>query len=288
MEIQPLLSIGIPTYNRPDGLEKVLNYLVNQEYQNIEIIVSDNSSSNTRVKEILEHYAAQDHRIKYFIQSENIEIEPNFNFVYSKCLGDYFMWMSDDDAFSQNYIAECISFLETNNDFLLCSGISFYYNSNVSRQKENPITLDSKWPLIRLLFYFLRVNKNGLFYGVYRKSYKFNCPIKKHIGSDWCYIAKISLLGKIKTIDACEIHRSNDGGSSSRTKIVKRWNAKGFKKIFIESYTAHQIASNLFSDNITKYKYSISKRFLIQFFVFILLNLKFLGNSISRRIVWSQ
>ncbi len=93
----PFLTIGIPTYNRPEGLEKVIQYLIKQDYQHLEIIISDNCSPNPRVKEILEHYAALDHRIRYFIQAKNIEAEPNFNFVFHQAKGDYFMWMADDD-----------------------------------------------------------------------------------------------------------------------------------------------------------------------------------------------
>jgi len=46
MKTQPLVTVGVPTYNRPKGLKRALNSLVNQTYQNLEIIVSDNFFSS--------------------------------------------------------------------------------------------------------------------------------------------------------------------------------------------------------------------------------------------------
>lgn len=130
MNSLPLVSIGVPTFNRPKQLHKTIQYLIKQDYKNIEIIVSDNCSTDIAVNEILEKYKNEDNRITYYIQKSNIEIEPNFNFVYHKAKGKYFMWVSDDDEFDDNYIAECVTFLEQHQEYVLCSGISKYYNQS--------------------------------------------------------------------------------------------------------------------------------------------------------------
>ena len=68
----PLISIGIPTYNRPIGLEKTINCFINQTYKNIEIIISDNNSKDPKVQQLCEKYSIQDSRIKYFRQKERL------------------------------------------------------------------------------------------------------------------------------------------------------------------------------------------------------------------------
>lgn len=281
---QPLVSIGIPTYNRPAGLEKLLKYLLLQDYPNLEILVSDNCSTDPKVEEILKKYSLIDSRISYFIQNENIEIEPNFNFVYSKGHGKYFMWIADDDNYSTNYIQECVNFLEQNPGYILCSGVASYYKGKSLIFREKSISLEHSSALIRLLKYFILVNKNGVFYGVFRNQEKFNAPIQKHVGADWCHVARIALLGRIKTIGLCECQRSDEGGSTSRAKIVKRWNARGIRKVFFETYTANQISKYLFNENTLKQKYNSTYRLAIQIIVFVMLNCKFLANSIFRRI----
>jgi len=48
----PLVSIGIPTYNRPNELKIAIESIVNQKYNNLEIIVSDNCSSDPAVEKL--------------------------------------------------------------------------------------------------------------------------------------------------------------------------------------------------------------------------------------------
>jgi len=279
-----MVSIGLPTFNRPKGLERTIEYLIEQQYQNIEIIISDNCSSNPEVKLLLEKYSGIDERIKYFIQETNIEIEPNFNFVYQKSIGKYFMWISDDDVFCDNYISECVAFLEDHPDYFLCSGVSRYIKNNTFSFEERKITYDESISFVRLIKYYTRVFKNGVFYGVYRNTIKFESPIQKHIGGDWNHVARVALLGKINILDTIKITRSDDGGSSSRRKIVSRWGSTGIQKIFFETYTAYQISKYLFNDPLFNSLYSPFIKKIIQTIIFILLNVKFIINFFTRRI----
>ena len=77
----PLVTVGIPTYNRPQGLEKTLKCILDQSYQHLEIIVSDNCSTDPTVLPILEKYALQDQRVRFYIQEKNLSIVPNFQFI---------------------------------------------------------------------------------------------------------------------------------------------------------------------------------------------------------------
>ncbi|NES25900.1 MAG: glycosyltransferase family 2 protein, partial [Symploca sp. SIO3E6] len=98
---QPLVSIGIPTYNRPQGLRRALESIVKQTYQNLEIIVSDNCSSETETETetemIVQEFMAKDGRIQYFRQEENIGLFYNKKFLFEASHGEYFTWLCDDD-----------------------------------------------------------------------------------------------------------------------------------------------------------------------------------------------
>lgn len=96
-EDKPLVSVGIPTFNRPEGLRRSLSYICNQTYQNLEIIVSDNASPGDETFLVVEELMARDKRIQYFRQPSNIGAVANFQFVLDAATGEYFMWMSDDD-----------------------------------------------------------------------------------------------------------------------------------------------------------------------------------------------
>ncbi len=280
-QIRPLVTIGVPTYNRPEGLEKTISFLLKQEYDNIEIKISDNCSTNIRVKEILEKYALEDKRVTYTIQKTNIQIEPNFNYVYTGATGKYFMWLADDDSFENDYISSCVDFLEKNTDYLLCSGGCKYLKGGNVSYLEIDKSLESNSPLKRMFRYLYYVNKNGLFYGVYRNNIKFVKPIEKHIGADWCHLARIALLGKVKVLDHIVNVRSDEGGNSSRKKMTANFGL--FKTLFFETYVSYEVSKNLFNEPICRSKINKAFSFLIQIVVFLFLNIKFLWNSIRRR-----
>lgn len=99
----PLVSIGVPVRDGAISLEKALDSVVNQTYRNIEIIISDNCSSD-RTEEICRNFAARDSRIQYYRQEKPLTAVENFRFVYEKSQGEYFMWAAHDDFRSDNYV----------------------------------------------------------------------------------------------------------------------------------------------------------------------------------------
>ena len=67
----PLVSVGIPTFNRPDGLRRTLECITNQTYKNLEIIVSDNCSPGPETEAVVREFMAKDRRIQYYRQENN-------------------------------------------------------------------------------------------------------------------------------------------------------------------------------------------------------------------------
>jgi len=106
-----LVSVGIPTYNRPDGLRRTLECIVGQTYSNLEIIVSDNASTNPRVAIVAAEFQARDSRIRYVRQPANFGPTENFRFVLREATGEYFMWAADDDSWEPEFIARLAALL---------------------------------------------------------------------------------------------------------------------------------------------------------------------------------
>jgi len=111
----PLVSIGIPTYNRADGfLRETLTSALNQTYPNIEIIVSDNcSTDNTEV--YVESF--DDPRIRYFRHAKNIGASNNFNYCLEQARGDYFLLLHDDDLIDKDFVEICMKEANYDTDF---------------------------------------------------------------------------------------------------------------------------------------------------------------------------
>ena len=102
----PLVTIGIPTFNRADRyLKEALESAIKQTYPNLEIVVSDNCSSDD-TETIIK--AFKDPRIRYFKQDSNIGPNNNFNFCLKQARGYYFLLLNDDDFIDNDFIDVCM------------------------------------------------------------------------------------------------------------------------------------------------------------------------------------
>lgn len=281
---EPLVTIGLPTYNRPAGLKKSLDHILVQTHQNLEIIISDNCSTDDAVQQIIVEYAAKDSRIKAFRQPENIGLEENFNFVYNKSTADYFTWMSDDDYFEDNYIAECVKILENNPDHVLCSGLAKYYSGNDYLFTERMFSVNQRTAFSRLYHYFSKVGKNGNFYGIFRNHLLFEKPIGQHIGCDWSFMAKLSILGKLTYTNETSYHRSAEGNSGTKKKMIRKFSFNKIQSLFFETYSAYLISTNIFNDSTVSKKYNYIQKKAIMLMIFLQMNYKFLFNFIKKKL----
>ena len=86
MNSQALVSVGIPVFNGAKTIKNVLYSILNQTYDNIEIIISDNASTDN-TEEVCKKIALKDKRISFYKQTENIDIYQNYKFVLHKSAG---------------------------------------------------------------------------------------------------------------------------------------------------------------------------------------------------------
>src|SRR5579884_3000340 len=120
-----LVSIGLPVYNAGNFIDQTLKSILEQPYREIEVIISDNASSDN-TEEICRGYAARDRRIRYYRNKENLGVASNHNRVFELSLGDYFMWAAHDDVRSLDYIQRCVEVLEKDLLKVLCfSGVGY-------------------------------------------------------------------------------------------------------------------------------------------------------------------
>ena len=113
----PVVTIAIPTYNRADTyLSQSLNSALEQTYENIEVVVSDNCSTDATPSLVRAH---SDPRLSYFRQSENIGPVNNFNFCLQRATGDYFLLLHDDDLLDRDLVATCMHAARNCNDLAL-------------------------------------------------------------------------------------------------------------------------------------------------------------------------
>lgn len=111
----PLVTIAIPTYNRANKtLYSSIRCACNQDYANLEIIVSDNCSTDNTQETI---YSFDDQRLKYIRQPTNIGSNRNYNACLNAAAGDYFLLLHDDDLIDSDFVSTCMQQVDYSLDY---------------------------------------------------------------------------------------------------------------------------------------------------------------------------
>lgn len=92
----PLISVMIPSYNYLHYITHAIDSVCRQTYPNVEIIVSDNRSSDGTVPTLRERYAA-DPRVRVYENETNVGMIANFNVAFARARGAFVLWLSADD-----------------------------------------------------------------------------------------------------------------------------------------------------------------------------------------------
>jgi len=113
--MKPLVSILIPTYNRPRYFELALKSALQQTYPNIEIVVCDNSDNN-ETELIVKRYQAEPNgsKILYVRNTKNIGPIANQQQCLRLASGKYVNYLMDDDLFHPDKIAKMIPYFLNN------------------------------------------------------------------------------------------------------------------------------------------------------------------------------
>lgn len=99
----PKVSICITTYNRGHSLPQTLDSILDQDFTDFELIISDdNSTDNTQA--VCEGYVKRDSRVKYFRNEINLKMPGNLNAAISKASGDFIANLHDGDIYRRDII----------------------------------------------------------------------------------------------------------------------------------------------------------------------------------------
>ncbi len=116
---QPLVSILIPNYNYARYLRHCIDSVVKQTYDNIEIIIQDNASTDDSYEILLEYQTKylRGEITKYINvgrNKRNVGSDLNSTICANKAEGKYLMFLSSDDALKETYVERCVEILENN------------------------------------------------------------------------------------------------------------------------------------------------------------------------------
>ena len=193
---QPLVSIGIPVFNGERFINQALDALRAQTYDNLELVVSDNASTDS-TGEICREYASKDRRIKYFRNPVNVGLYENFRRVVTLATGEYFMWAAADDLRPPTAVEHCVQAILRNDRAVSAHGIILVRTADgkESATHNNEIELTAPRVATRIRNFTYGLRHNAMIFCLHRRTALLQARLGNHTGQDYLLCLQMCLLG---------------------------------------------------------------------------------------------
>lgn len=132
MSVIPELSLGVPVYNgMSNGLVPLIAALLSDPYQNFELLISDNGSTDGS-RETIEQFAKDDDRVRanYFEKNQGVQV--NYNAVLGRATGTFFKWCAVGDLVDPGYLDATVGHMRTHPETSLAHCL-YDFNDGTSR-----------------------------------------------------------------------------------------------------------------------------------------------------------
>ena len=217
MDSAPLVSIGLPVFNGERYIPQALDSLLAQSYDNFELNISDNASTDG-TEEICRLYAAKDHRVHYYRQPRNVGLMGNWRCVLQLASGEYFLWAQHDDCWSMNYIGTLLACLLACPNAILAAGRTLYIDVD-----GNPYPLDPDDAPVRhgngnlsTAKQLLQQHAQGWLHGLFRRDELLRLVPTFFAGDSWgadiVFVLELCLNKEIVGSDAAVMYKRVTGG----------------------------------------------------------------------------
>jgi glycosyltransferase involved in cell wall biosynthesis len=303
----PLVSVIITSYNRQDLISKTIESVISQNYNNLEIIIIDNCSTD-QSDGIIQSYARNYPNIVYLKNDNNLGFVKSLFKAINFSKGEYFTHVSSDDyLIKDNFIKEAIEkSFEIRNAVIICANVSYLIESTgivtpcILREKYNNFFFNQ--PFVDGKKVFLEFTKCfPITMGacvIKRNSFiKLNIDKVAPIHSDIEMILQLSLLGNIIFLDYEAYVVRLHGNNISHSLIPVSENVENFSFIEVPYKFAKKIKCfedekiledwkfkmlyNFVNENLTKYykndkqQYKIFKSYIKKFYPVIYNKIRF-------------
>jgi glycosyltransferase involved in cell wall biosynthesis len=240
-----MVSVGLPTYRRPETLARALRSVLAQTHRDLEVVVSDDASPEAETERVVRELAAADTRVRYIRQPQNLGHASNYAYVLGAARGEHFMWLADDDWIDPAYIARCLHELGSDDSLRLVAGLARYYRDGDHVIDERPTDLLAARPGARIVRYFARVNVNGPLFGVTRRADLLSIGFPGVVGGDWTIVAALAASGRVRTLRDVHIHRSMSGLGKDARALAESFGYTGLGARSHHVLVARRLAADL-------------------------------------------
>ncbi|TMQ55303.1 MAG: glycosyltransferase family 2 protein [Candidatus Eisenbacteria bacterium] len=213
----PRASIGLPVYNGEQYLAEALDSLLAQTFEDFELIVCDNASTD-RTEEIGRRYAAQDRRVRYERNARNLGAPANYRRAFELSRGRYFRWAAADDVSAPQSLARCLEVLEREPNVVLAYPKTRFIDerSRVTADYEDRLHVQSSKASDRFYQVLRRLERCNAIYGLMRADVlKCTRLLGDFLAADVVFMTELSLYGTFWEVPEFLFYRRFHAAASS-------------------------------------------------------------------------
>jgi glycosyltransferase involved in cell wall biosynthesis len=204
MNSTPRVSVGLPVYNGANFIRESIQSLLQQDFRDFELIITDNASTDT-TEAICRQIAKGDQRVRYYRNESNIGAAGNYNKVVELARGEYFKWAAHDDECHPAMLRRCVEVLDQASSSVVMVYPLAELIDETGKRLEAPLDrIESRDPrphrrLIRLLW---TLNMCDPVFGLIRmEALRKTQLIGAFFGADYVLLGELLMLGQIWEID---------------------------------------------------------------------------------------
>ena len=249
----PLVSVVIPTYNSSETILSCINSVFSQTYNNIEIIVVDDGSTDTTIKLLSDLIIGHEEKIKLVTQ---VNAGPSCarNNGISHAKGEYVAFLDSDDEWYPNKIEKQVQLFAENKDLVLAGSL---YSVGDKCYFSKSFSFIRKISLTGLMLKNSFVTSTVMCPRSILQKYKFD--ESKKYSEDYKLWLQLATLGKLCILQGEVLTKMNDKplwgakGLSSKLWMMEKGELDNFKFMYKHSYVSYPLF--LVSSSFSLFKY---------------------------------
>lgn len=196
----PRVTIGLPTYKRGHLIRRALASIAAQSYRDFVLIVSDDAGEDSETLAAICEFSDALPEIALITQKETLGMIGNFKFLLAAAETEYFMWISDDDEISPDYLEELVGLLDTDLDTVTAMGRWKDMTSPTDGLLRLQLRPEAESRMQRLFHFVAGKADDSAFYGVHRTDCLRQIrvpnylPPNRGVLTNFCYLLLFDML----------------------------------------------------------------------------------------------
>jgi glycosyltransferase involved in cell wall biosynthesis len=224
----PLVSIGMPVRNEERFIREALEALLAQEDVRMELIISDNASTDATpdiCREYAERYPAL---IRYNRFEDNVGAGANFAWVLEQAVGEYFMWASGHDLWEPNYLKSCTTALQAAPNAMIAFGSTHWIDAAGAPYPRATGWSDTRGLSLAGRYFTVFWGNMNPIIAVLRTAAIKEEEVTDMIGVDLCLLLALSLKGNFLHCPDTAWSRRENRDEVSYEQKLKRYRSGDF------------------------------------------------------------